>query len=51
MEDLVYGFIHDHLYMHVILIVLAFAGTLTAMGIDLVFGVGYNVFGIDGFNL
>lgn len=39
MEDVIYKFIHDHLYMHVILIVLAFAGTLTAMGIDLIFGV------------
>lgn len=39
MEDVIYNFIHDHLYMHVILIVLAFAGTLVAMAIDLVFGV------------
>lgn len=39
MQDVIYTFIHDHLYKHVILIVLAFAGVLTAMGVDLVFGV------------
>lgn len=39
MEGILREFIHDHLYLHVVLIAMAVAAMICAMAIDLVFGV------------
>lgn len=39
MEGILREFIHDHLYLHVVLIAMAAAAMICAMAIDLVFGV------------
>lgn len=39
MAEIVREFVHDHLYLHVVLIALAVAAMICAMAIDLIFGV------------
>lgn len=39
MAEIVREFVHDHLYLHVVLIALAVAAMICAMAVDLIFGV------------
>ena len=39
MKDAIYDFINDHLYRHILIIALAYAGVIVSMFIDLIFGV------------
>lgn len=39
MKDVIFSLLHEHLYLHVLLISICVAGMLVAMGMDLIFGV------------
>ena len=39
MRETIYNLLHDHLYLHVVLISICVAGIIVAMGVDLIFGI------------
>ena len=39
MRETIYNLLHDHLYLHVVLISICVAGIIVAMGVDLFFGI------------
>ncbi len=39
MKDIIYSLLHDHLYLHVVLISICVAGIIVSMAVDLFFGI------------